>query len=79
MADFLGQISGRPQLFNILLLDGGGHPLASGSESGHFRGTFVGREDECLGARAWAKGKGRAKVEEGVGRRKRLFPLLSRR
>ena len=33
VADFLGQISGRPQLFNILLLDRGGHPLASCSGS----------------------------------------------
>ena len=74
VADFLGQISGRPQLFNILLLDGGGHPLASYSRSGHFRRTFFGGEDECLGARAWEKRKGQAEVEEGVCRREEAFP-----
>ena len=75
VADFLGQISGRLQLFNILLLDGGGHPLASCSGSGHFWRTFVGGEDEFLGSRARAKGKGRAEVEEGVGRKEEAFPL----
>ena len=42
-ADFLGQISGRSELLNILLLDGGGHPLASCSGSEHFWRTFFWR------------------------------------
>ena len=76
VADFLGQIFGRSQLFDILLLDGGGHPLAPCSTSVHFRRTFFGGEDECLGARAWVKVKGRAEVEEGMGRREEAFPLF---
>ena len=33
MRDVFGQVSGRPKLGNVLLHDGGGHPLAS--RSGH--------------------------------------------
>ena len=30
--DVCGQVSGLPELLDVLLLDGGGHPLASRSE-----------------------------------------------
>ena len=33
--DFLRQKPGRPKLSNVLLLDGGDHPLALASGSGH--------------------------------------------
>ena len=52
VADFLGQVPGLPKLFDILLPDGRGHPLASCSGSGHFRKAFVGEEDERLGTGA---------------------------
>ena len=58
VADFLGQVPGLPKLFDILLLDGRGHPFASCSGFGHFRRTSLGGEDERLGARARAEGKG---------------------
>ena len=58
MANFLGQVPGLPKLFDILLLDGRGHPFSSCSGSGHFRKTSLGGEDERLGARARAKGNG---------------------
>ena len=52
MADFLGHIPGLPKLFDILITDGRGHPLASCSGSGHFLRAFVAGEDERLGAGA---------------------------
>ena len=67
VADFLGQVHVLPKLFDILLPDGRGHPLASCSVSGHFRKAFVGGEDERLGAGARARGNGLAEEEEGVG------------
>ena len=66
MADFLGQVTGLPKLFDILLLDGRCHPLASCSGSGHFRRTFVGGEDERSSVRAQVKENGRVEGE-GVG------------
>ena len=42
--DPLGQESGLPKLLDVLLLDGGGHPLASGSGSGHNWSAFSGGE-----------------------------------
>ena len=33
--EFLRQVPGRPKLSNVLLLDGGDHPLALASGSGH--------------------------------------------
>ena len=35
VGDLLCQISGRPKLSNVLLLDGGDHPLALTTGSGH--------------------------------------------
>ena len=58
VADFLGQVPGLPKLFDILLLDSRGHPLASCSGSGYFQRTFVGGEDERAGVRAQAKENG---------------------
>ena len=76
VADFLGQIPGRPQLFNILLLDGGGHPLASCSGSGHFRRTFV-----CGEMNVGALGLGRRERDEQKEKkawveRERPFPFI---
>ena len=42
MDDLLRQISGRPELGNVLLLDGGDHPLALTPGSGH--GCLSGKE-----------------------------------
>ena len=46
MCDVAGQVSGLPQLFDVPLRDGGGHPLAS--RSGHGWGRL--RRD----VRTWA-------------------------
>ena len=35
VGDFLRQVPGRQKLSNVLLLDGGDHPLAMASGSGH--------------------------------------------
>ena len=40
MDDFLGQVTGLPELLDVLLLNGGGHPLASSSGSGHDWSAF---------------------------------------
>ena len=40
VGDFLGQIPGLPELCNILLLDGGDHPLAPRSIFGHGSSAF---------------------------------------
>ena len=60
VCDLLGQVSGLPELLDVLLLDGGGHPLASSSGSGHDWSAFLGGEGESLGAgaREWM-GRGR--------------------
>ena len=42
VGDFLGQISSLPKLDDILLLDGGGHPLAL--RSGHGWSAFLRRK-----------------------------------
>src|SRR4051812_15789460 len=47
VGDFLRQISGRSELSNVLLLDGGDHPLALTTRSGH--GCLGGKE-----IRTWA-------------------------
>ena len=52
VADFLAQVPGLSELFDIPLPDGRGHPFASCSGSGHLRRTSFGGEDERLGARA---------------------------
>ena len=69
VADFFGQIPGLPKLFDILLLDGRGHPLASCSGSGHFRKAFAGGEDGRSGEGEWIRKK-KAWVRKGV-----LIPL----
>ena len=33
MSDVLGQVPGLPELLDVLILDGGGHPVASSSGS----------------------------------------------
>ena len=57
--DLLGQVSGLSELLDIFL-NGGGHPLASSSGSGHDWSAFLGGEGESLGAgaREWM-GRGR--------------------
>ena len=49
MGDFLGQISGLPELGDVLLLDGGDHPLALRSGSRHDRSAFLGWKRRGLG------------------------------
>ena len=49
MSDVFGQVSGLPELLDVLLLDGGGHPLASSSGSGHDGSAFWAKEMD-----AWA-------------------------
>ena len=44
VCDFLGQIPGLPELFDVLLLDEGDHPLALRSGSGHGWSAFLGRK-----------------------------------
>src|SRR3954462_1383756 len=64
--DVLGQISGLPKLFDLSLLDGGSHPLASCS--GHrwcrlrTKGLTWGLQLECARDRY-------AKDEEGLGQK----------
>ena len=63
VGDFFRQIPGLPKLSDVLLLNGGGHPLALPSGSGHGGVLARGGRDENLGAgaREW-KGTGRKKV-----------------
>ena len=72
MSDVLGQVPGLPELHDVLLLDGGGHPLASNSRSGHDWSAFLGREGESLGAgaREWM-----GREEEGVGEKVKSLSL----
>ena len=49
MSDVLGQVPDLPELLDVLLLDGGGHPLASFSGSEHDWTAFLGGEGESLG------------------------------
>ena len=46
MSYVFGQVSGLPKLLDVLLLDGGGHPIAC--RSGHIRKVFAEKE------KAWA-------------------------
>ena len=68
MGDLLRQISGRPKLSNVLLLDGGDHPLALTAGSGH--GCLSGKE-----MRTWALELeiGKAETEREREKRKREF------
>ena len=61
MSDVLGQVPGLSELLDVLLLDGGGHPLASRSR--HVRNVFAEK------VKAWALEleNGRAEEEEGMG------------
>ena len=54
--DVCGQVSGRPELRNVLLLDGGGHPLAS--RPGHVWNGFTEK------VRTWALELERARMDE---------------
>ena len=72
VSDLLRQISGRPKLSNVLLLDGGDHPLALTSGSGH--GCLSGKE-----MRTWALELeiGKAGTERGCERgRGNPYPLV---
>ena len=74
MSDFLGQVPGLPELHDVLLLDGGGHPLASCSGSGHDWSAFLGGEGKSLGvgAREWMGGGRRRRGCEKVN----PYPLI---
>ena len=65
VGDFLRQVPGRPKLSNVLLLDGGDHPLAMTSGSGH--GCLSGKE-----IRTWALELeiGKAETERECEKRK---------
>ena len=49
VADLLGQIPVFPELLDILLPDGRGHPSASCSRSGHLWRTFIRWKRRVLG------------------------------
>ena len=56
MRDVCGQVSGRLKLGNVLLHDGGGHPLAS--RSGHIANSLTEK------VRTWALGLESARTYE---------------
>ena len=70
VGDLLRQISGRPELSNVLLLDGGDHPLALTTGSGH--GCLSGKE-----MRTWALELEIGKAETEREREKRKRESLS--
>ena len=76
MGDLLCQIFGRPELSNVLLLDGGDHPLALTTRSVH--GRLSGKE---MGNWALELDIGRAKIERRREERKgeSLSPYKGRR
>src|SRR4051812_37479726 len=63
VGDLLRQIPGLPKLGDVLLLNGGGHPLALTSGSGHGWVFARSGKDKNLGtgAQEW-KGRGRKKA-----------------
>ena len=72
VGDFLRQVPGRPKLTNVLLLDGGDHPLALTSGSGH--GRLSGKEMST-----WALGLeiGKTETERGHERgRGSPYPII---
>ena len=73
MRNVAGQLSGRPKLSNVLLLDGGDHPVALATGSGH--GCLSGKE-----MRTWALELeiGKAETERESMRRGRgdPYPLI---
>ena len=64
MCDLFGQISGLPELPDILLLDGRGNPLTSSSGSGHLWSTFSNEGK----AKAWALELEDERAEKEKGR-----------
>ena len=76
VADFLGQISGSPQLLDILLLDGGGHPLASCSGSGHFWRTLLVERMNAWALGLRRKQRGEQKQKKAWVERRRFFPFI---
>ena len=64
VGDSLRQISGRPELSNVLLRDGGDHPLALTTGSGH--GCLSGKEMRMLELEI-----GKAETEREREKRKR--------
>ena len=72
VGDLLRQIPGRPKLSNVLLLDGGDHPLALTSGSGH--GCLSGKE---MSTWALELEIGKAETERGRERgRGNPYPLI---
>ena len=65
MGDLFRQISGRPELSNVLLRDGGDHPLALTTGSGH--GCWGGKE---IGTWALELEVGKAETERKREKRK---------
>ena len=74
MSDLFGQISGLPELLDVLLLDGRGHPLASSSGSGHLWSIFSNKRE----AKAWTLElrDGKAEEEKGHGWKKGVLTPL---
>ena len=52
MSNVFGQVPGLSKLVDVLLINGGGHPLASSSGSGHDWSAFLGGKGEGLGVGA---------------------------
>ena len=71
MSDVFGQVPGLPELLDVLL-DGGGHPLASYSRSGHDWSALWAEE---MGAWALELENEWAEEEEGVGERGEYLSL----
>ena len=73
VGDLLGQISGLPELLDVLL-DGRGHPLTSSSRSGHLWSIFSNKRE----AKAWALElkDGKAEEEKGCGWKKGVLTPL---
>ena len=65
VSNLLGYIASLPELRDVLLLNGGGHPLASSSGSGHDWSAFS--NEEKLKAWALELEDGRTEDEEGCG------------
>ena len=68
-----GQISGLPQLFDVLFRDGGGHPSALKARSGH--GRKFGALRLILGC--WNSGWGKGGIERDK-KRAGFGPLIKR-
>ena len=64
VGDFLRQVPSRPKLSNVLLLDGGDHPFALASGSGH--GRILAGDVERWGLGRWSSRLERRRQREGV-------------